>query len=438
MDAGSHRFFQGLIKGNIAQVLAQQGKHYEAIPLLKADIAASLYGAAPYPYRDNGIKSLIHLSKSYLATGQLKLAEDRLAEAKDLEQKDDPAENRIAWLQTKARLLRAQGKHEQAFEALERAEEVEDSALLASKKDRANKLLQTYRYSLDREIMERSEEVARLGELAAQQRRFNWVFMGLIALALFTSTYFTVLYRQNKARRKELEVKNQQNQQQKSQLEQALNEQEVLLREVNHRVKNNLQVISSMLFLEQRKLTDASIKQVLRDVQERIRTMSNIHQKLYMRHQSQGEELLFEHYVKDLVEGIINSYVGEEKAITFTHRIKIKQLPVDQTIPLSLILHQLVTNSVKHAFNLDNSGSIHIAFEEVQVEGKTMIYLAYADNGSGLSHDDIEGRDSSTIGMKLIELLTHRLQSSITMKNKHGFHCEISFPSQSAQPTFAA
>jgi two-component sensor histidine kinase len=437
LNPSLYKFFGGLIKGNIAQVLAKQGKHYEAIPLLKLDIDASLAGEPTYQYRENGVLSLIHLSNSYIATDQLELAEQALKRARSLLTQQDDTNNWVAYLKAKASLARALGAHEDAFELLQQAETMDDSASAVSKKDRASNLIRTYRYSLDREIMERTEEVQRLRERNAQQRQFNIVFIGLIGFTLFSSIYFTVLYRQNKARRKDLELKNRQIEEQKNLLEVSLNEQEVLLREVNHRVKNNLQVISSMLFLEQRKVEDKALKQTLRDVQERIRTMSNIHQKLYMRQQIEGTEKVFEAFVCDLVNGIIHSYSSEAQEIVFTPAIYLNELSVDQTIPLSLILHELTTNSLKHAFQDADHGTIRITMREVVDEGKPTVLIEYSDDGPGLDEDQREQPKRDTIGMKLIELLTHQLRGTLHIQNQDGFRCEIRFPSQSAQPTFA-
>ncbi len=197
----------------------------------------------------------------------------------------------------------------------------------------------------------------------------------------------------------------------------SLREKEMLLREIHHRVKNNLQVISSLLSLQIQNMKEEEICNMLQESRGRIKTMAMVHERLY-----QSPSLMqinFKEYVEKLVTDIFFSY-GTEK---IKKKIEVDDihLNIDTAIPCGLIINELVTNSVKHAFP-DGKGTITIKL--THKDGK--IQLTIADDGIGLPKNfDLENMD--TLGLKLVDNLVSQLEGEIILNRSHGTLFKIVF-----------
>jgi len=202
----------------------------------------------------------------------------------------------------------------------------------------------------------------------------------------------------------------------------ALREKEVLLREIHHRVKNNLQIISSMLRLQSGRAGDREPVEILRESQDRIRSMAMIHEKLYM--SADLASIDFSDYVRGLATSLHRSYSRSAVAVALRVEVGEIKMDVDRAIQLGLILNELVSNALKHAFPGGMKGDILI---EVGGDGTGMGYLSVRDNGVGLSEDlDVSGL--STLGLKLVTTLTEQIGGSMEIERDGGSTFRIVFP----------
>jgi PAS domain S-box-containing protein len=204
-------------------------------------------------------------------------------------------------------------------------------------------------------------------------------------------------------------------------LQRNLSEKSILLKEIHHRVKNNLQIIISLLNLSAARLSDSEVQRMLEDSNQRIRTMAMIHERLY---QSEDfERIDFREYTVTLVSELIASHHSGNRIIP-RFDLGVDVLSLDLAIPCGLILNELVTNSVKHAFPGSRTGSISIRFEERE-DGKYA--LEVADDGIGLSRKpDLDGMES--LGMKLVDVLTQQLDGRLKFHNEGGLTVTVTFP----------
>lgn len=200
----------------------------------------------------------------------------------------------------------------------------------------------------------------------------------------------------------------------------ALKEKNVLLKEIHHRVKNNLAIIHGMLQLEIFKSDDDQLKQVLSDSQMRIHSMALIHETLY----SSGDfaNILFGNYIGRLSQLLIESYSGASKNVDLKLNTDDVKLNINQAIPCALMLNEIITNSLKHAFPNGKSGLVNITVKE---ETNT-VYLTIADNGVGFDIDASQ-ENSTTLGMTLIKSLVKQLEGEIEIESKNGTCIRVSF-----------
>ncbi|MCS3923262.1 histidine kinase N-terminal 7TM domain-containing protein [Methanosalsum natronophilum] len=195
---------------------------------------------------------------------------------------------------------------------------------------------------------------------------------------------------------------------------------DLLLKEIHHRVKNNLQVISSLINLEKKNIKDEQLLTILTRTQTRIRSMSIAHEKLY-----QGESaasINIPDYTKQLSDYLSQLYCHDKKVLV-KHDIDDINLEVDLATPLGLLINEIVTNSLKHAFSGKIDGKIKVEFKDIGDEYR----LKVCDNGVGIPQDIIKGYKPS-LGLQLIEMLTKQLQGKLTIESNHGTKMEILFP----------
>jgi PAS domain S-box-containing protein len=206
----------------------------------------------------------------------------------------------------------------------------------------------------------------------------------------------------------------------------SLAEKVVLLKEVHHRVKNNLQIISSLLNLQAAKVQNPEVQSLLRDTQGRVRAMAVLHETLY------GSDILsrvnFRDYVQTIGSQVVRSFVTDGQDIRLVQDVADVMLPLDQAIPAGLILNELLSNALKHAFADRACGEITVQLRFAD-DGHYM--LRVADDGVGLS-----GRAgfaaTESIGLLLVEGLVRQLDGELTVSQEPGTTFQIVFPIQPA------
>ncbi|MBN1168051.1 MAG: PAS domain S-box protein [Methanospirillaceae archaeon] len=202
----------------------------------------------------------------------------------------------------------------------------------------------------------------------------------------------------------------------------SLHEKEVLLREIHHRVKNNLQLISSLLDMTRMRTADAGTGSILTDVMMKIKTMSQIHTRLY--ESAQFDRIDMKKQAEDQISAISMIYGRKDCQVLCSLESDEFYLPVDQAIPCALILNEILSNAYKHAFLERNHGTITIVLREK--EGT--VFITVSDDGNGIS-DDFDITAASSLGLKLVRnLIEQQLQGTLVMRRKEGTEVFISFP----------
>jgi PAS domain S-box-containing protein len=205
-------------------------------------------------------------------------------------------------------------------------------------------------------------------------------------------------------------------------LKAALQEKEILLREIHHRVKNNMQVVSSLLNLQAEKAGNEQARRSLIESRQRIMAMAMIHETLYSGNSLSAIDIST--YLKTLVNHL-NGFYNEQSMIDIELELEKVELGIDQAVPCGLILNELITNAFKHAFPDGHKGLLRI---KVCMAHPRDLVLIVSDNGVGLPPDvDIE--NSSSLGLRLIHgLLTHQLRGSMTVSTEGGTVFALRWP----------
>jgi predicted ATPase/two-component sensor histidine kinase len=210
------------------------------------------------------------------------------------------------------------------------------------------------------------------------------------------------------------------------QLRHSLSEREVLLKEIHHRVKNNLQIISGLLQLQSQSVTDAVTTNLLRESQHRIESMSLIHKKLYA--SSDFGEIDLSDYIPSLASNLIASYQLSSGHVTLHMDIASVLLNIDQAIPCGLIVNELISNALKYAFPGDRTGEIQI---HLPSPSHQQIELTIRDNGIGLP-ETVDWEYSQSLGLSLVhDLVVEQLEGNLTVERDHGTTFRIQFPQAS-------
>jgi PAS domain S-box-containing protein len=200
----------------------------------------------------------------------------------------------------------------------------------------------------------------------------------------------------------------------------SLKEKEVLLQEVHHRVKNNLQVISSILNLQSGYVTDEGTLEILRESQQRIKSMSFIHETLYRT--SDFNNINFSEYIKTLTYNLIQSYRLQSTAVELVAEIDEVNVQIDQAIPCGLIVNELVSNALKYAFKGKKKGKLKVALHE----NKGKVTIRIADDGVGLP-DTFQHEKTDSLGIQLVYTLIEQLDGTIDVNSTGGTEFLITF-----------
>jgi two-component sensor histidine kinase len=213
------------------------------------------------------------------------------------------------------------------------------------------------------------------------------------------------------------------------QLKASLHEKDILLREIHHRVKNNLQVISSLLDLQAARLNDRSVQDLFRDARDRVRSMALVHEKLYQSEDLARTELSA--YTRNLMKELFQAHGEVSAKIQLDLHLEPVHLPVDMAIPCGLILNELATNSLKHAFVGRGQGLIDIALTKI---GERSVQLVFRDDGRGFPVG-LDWQATESLGLRLVRMLSDQLQAELTHHNGTGATFELCFDIHGAPVT---
>ena len=261
-------------------------------------------------------------------------------------------------------------------------------------------------YQIKYETQKKDQEIALQQTEIATNKQVQNLTYGILVLLLAGLVFLFWVYRNNRKKNILLEAKNQEN--------------ELLLKEIHHRVKNNLERISSLLYLQAHTIEDPSALDAIRESQNRVESMSLIHKKLYM-----GKHLAsidMQDYLKTLGDHILDSFLQDEEQVKLQYDVDQLRLDVDTAIPLGLIINELLTNALKYAFPDNREGEIQIKLKK----RADRLALQIADNGVGTTADTTKAKPKGTgFGTQLIQLLTTQLGGQ--MERHIGKGTDVSF-----------
>lgn len=386
--------------GYLGRCYMEEGNFEKAIQFLLLDITQSDDDA------NNKIFKMIHLTNCYIQTKNIRASKKYLREIDQLSKHKEDKRMHIRISELKSKYYRLTNQLDSAYyfanqyivlKSVQTETIRKNQALLLLSNieaDARKKDLIITRANLDKERSEKKAQIA-----------FLWAS---IVVALMACISLVILFINNiqKTRiRLLIEKKNEEN--------------EILLKELHHRVKNNLQVIYSLINLQKRRLETPELNQSLSMVQNRIKTMSLVHQNL---HENESyKDVNLNNYIKTITDYLKSLYFNEEKEILMQLDIDTEiELPMDKSITIGLLINEIISNSLKYAFKGQTSGTISIEVKRIHDGLQMKIY----DNGIGFIAEDVQ---TKSLGMYLIKNLVKQIQGRYEVENFKGTTYTIYF-----------
>jgi two-component sensor histidine kinase len=191
-------------------------------------------------------------------------------------------------------------------------------------------------------------------------------------------------------------------------IRESLREKELLLKEIHHRVKNNMAIVSSLLHLQSKHVKDKKLNRILGESRSRIASMALVHEKLYQTRDYININL--KEYIEDLARQLLRTYEKKESDMGLRLSIDDIYLNIDTTIPLGLVVNELVTNSLKYAFQDVERPEIGISINQ----NNGHMTMVYSDNGSGLP-ENVDPLNSQTLGLQIVNMLMLQLKGTLEL-----------------------
>jgi two-component system, sensor histidine kinase PdtaS len=400
--------------GNIGLALLSLGKTEQAKTYLTK--ALQLFGNGG---NDEEYFSIFQgLSKYYLQKGDLSQSKDYTLHGLQKARQMQRREQEVNFLKSLANITKMEGNGQLAFTYLEQATQLNDSLLNEANIRQMNEMNILYETELKESEIQKltTEGLENRLKLLENNRQRN-VLMTAFAFAAVIAIIIGYSLKKNKEKSALLAKQNEI-------IEKQLKEKEILMGEIHHRVKNNLQIISGLLNLQSRHIADPNALQAVREGRNRVKSIALIHQQLYQRESLTAINL--KHYLKDLMQSIDQSFRDSGKEIT--HQVACPELllDVEAAVPIGLIVNELVTNSYKHAFHHKNKGiiTLHIEADEPSMQ------LIIQDNGDGLP-EGFNLQEQKSFGLKMINTLVNKLKASFTIEQDSGAKFILHIPNYS-------
>ena len=216
------------------------------------------------------------------------------------------------------------------------------------------------------------------------------------------------------------------------QIKASLLEKEILLKEIHHRVKNNMQIVSSLLSLQAGYLDDDKLQDVFNESRNRIKVLALIHEYLYK--SKELTKIDFTNYINDLVNNLFLTYRVDPNKYRLIMAFDNIDFDIDTSINLGIIINELITNSIKHAFNLKNNSENIIKI--VLKREDNNINITFSDNGTGLD-DKLNLKNPDSLGLQLVQTLVAQLEGTSDIKCHNGLEYKINFNYTNKSPTYS-
>lgn len=380
------------ILAKVGNVLEMQGKYLEAQAYYKR-----FYEFTQKRNRDDRyITANIYLCGNYLYLQDYKKAKFHNDEVKHyahaLNQNYEYAQS----LRYDAMIHHEMGRNAEAYDKLFHFAAYYQDTLMG-----AEHLRQSEDLKAKYETEKKEKQIALQEAELAQEKFRSWVLLGGLAATLVVGAFFFILARKLRKRN---------------------DEKEFLIKEIHHRVKNNLQILSSLLHLQSRQITDGRALEAVREGQNRVEAMGLIHQKLYMGDNVAKVEM--KEYLEQFGQNMLDSFGIEDGRVNIVYDLQPMYLDVDTAIPLSLIINELTTNSLKYAFPDNRSGIITIALWKNE---QNHLCLKVSDNGVGRLNAQKDEK-STAFGTNLVQMLSKKLKgTSEALPQESGYAMRIVF-----------
>ena len=310
--------------------------------------------------------------------------------------------DRDDYLEIMAKIEKQAGNYQQSIGYFEQLNDYRDSM------EHSNTINQLFLSEQQYDRNKKNEEINQLtveAEVTKANLQTSKLIIGISLFSLALLSFFMfILYKKNK------KITEQQHR-----LNSALNDKDILLREIHHRVKNNLQVVSSLLNLQSNYIFDETALEAINEGKNRVSSMALIHQNLYQEENLTG--INCKEYFEDLIENLFDSYNIQDNHIQLEKNISNLNLDVETMVPLGLIVNELISNALKHAFT-DNDGIGIINFSLKEDNG--LLILKIEDNGKGINPKHF--LNSKSFGNKLIQAFKQKLGAEISIENNNGTH----------------
>ena len=313
------------------------------------------------------------------------------------------------------------GNYKGSLEHFKNYKRISDSIIGIDKNKQIEELKIQYESKNKEQKIALLNDQSKLQESELQKSKLlNTLSIWSLLLLLITIGLLYNRYRLKQRNHAKLELKEREINQKNINLRHLLDEKEWLLKEIHHRVKNNLQTVISLLNSQSAYLDNDMALSAIKNSQHRIHSMSLIHQKLY--NSENIATINMPNYIKELVEYLKDSFSLAQR-IRFEIKVAPLELDVAQAIPLGLILNEAITNSIKYAFPNDRTGMIYITIEATT---ENRYLLTISDNGIG-AETDFTDTKANSFGMSLIKGLSDDLEAKFTMENNNGTVLKIEF-----------
>jgi len=389
---------------NRANALKRLGKYQEA----KSEYESTLSKAEKVNYENAIYVITANLGEINLLLGNYKDALKHQLQTVALQEKNNDVSNLTENYDHVSTVYEKLANYPKALEYQKKARAMRDSIATMESDKAMSKLLTQY------ETVKKEETIASQEAKISQQKKIQILYITIASLAIISLIGMLSSMKTIRRKREKLQVLN-------LELEQKNKQNELLLKEIHHRVKNNLELVKSLISLQASQLEDSATKDAMVASQNRVQSMGIIHQKLY-----QGENLEsieMKDYFINLSEGILDTFNLEDQVkieCTMDHL----ELDVDTAVPIGLIVNELLTNALKYAFPNNKKGNIEISLLRNKPD---VLTLKVADNGIGKPKGTAP--KGTGFGSKLITLLTQQLNGKMEESNRNGtsvlFHFNI-------------
>lgn len=394
--------YVGIAYLNLGNLNVETKKYAKAIT--QYELAMKL--VTPEQYKLVHAAGLGGIGTAFLKLNQLDAAEDNLQKSLVYAKEMNHHEQLKVSLEGLAQVYEKKGNYKEALETYKLFSIAKDTFFQQTQNQSLVDAVEKY---------EAAEKEAKITELNAQNeisqlrlsnsRKLLWA--SLIGLLIFTGLAY-YLFSLNKTIKRQNAI-----------ISKSLNEKDFLLREIHHRVKNNMQFISSLLSLQSDYVTDPTAKKALHTGEHRVQSMALIHQNLYQEDNLTGIETAT--YLKKLTKNLFDAYNINEDTINLHLDVEEVILDVDTMVPLGLIVNELISNSLKHGFPEKRKGNIYVSLKNTDAGTLT---LHVKDDGVGLGEDELKKLNQS-FGFRLIEAFTDQLNAQYSGKYQDGFDIRI-------------